>query len=122
MAGHTLFLDPDSWDLTLDAGGHIATTSGANDEAYGIAQNVANAVRLFTRDAFYDPDRGLPHFLMELGAAPDLSVVRSRIRRAALAVDGVADAVVDITGITDRVMEGRISLTTDAGETVDVTF
>lgn len=122
MAGHTLFLDPDSWDLTLDAGGHIATTSSADGEAYGIAQNVANAVRLFTRDAFYDPDRGLPHFLMELGVAPDLSVVRGRIRRAALAVDGVADAVVDITAIADRVMQGKISLTTDTGEMVDVAF
>ncbi|MCH5277769.1 MAG: hypothetical protein J1E80_08050 [Desulfovibrionaceae bacterium] len=118
MAGHTLFLDPDTWDLTLDAGGGIATTS----ESYGIAQNVANAVRLFTKDAFYNPDRGLPHFLMELGVAPDLSVVRGRIRRAAMSVDGVADASVDITGITNRVMEGKISLTTDAGETVDVEF
>ena len=45
--GHTLMLDPDEWDLILDDGGQIVDTAGA----YGIAQNVANAVRLFTDDA-----------------------------------------------------------------------
>ena len=51
-------LDPDEWDLILDDGGQIVDTSGA----YGIAQNVANAVRLFTDDAYYFRDRGIPAF------------------------------------------------------------
>ena len=51
-------LDPDEWDLILDDGGQIVDTAGA----YGIAQNVANAVRLFTDDAYYFRDRGIPHF------------------------------------------------------------
>lgn len=105
MAGHTLLLDTEAWDLTLDSGGNIATTQ----DSYGIAQNVANAVRLFTEDAYYDPDRGVPHFLIDLGVTPDMSVVRSRIRRAALTVDGVTEAGVEITNITDRVM-GELSL------------
>lgn len=117
MAGHTLLLD-ENWDLTLDSGGNIATSSGP----YAIAQNVANAVRLFTNDAWYDPERGVPHFLIDLGVTPDMSVVRSRIRRAALAVDGVTDANVEITSITDRVMGGTIALTTETGDIVDVAF
>ena len=53
--GHTLTLDLNEWDLTLDSGGNIATSVGP----YAIAQNVANAVRLFTNDAWYDPERGI---------------------------------------------------------------
>ena len=49
-------------------------------------------------------------------------MVRSRIRRAALAVDGVTDANVEITSITDRVMGGTIALTTETGDIVDVAF
>ena len=47
--GHTLLLS-DDWDLMLDSGGNIRTATGA----YGIAQNVANRVRLFTNDAYYN--------------------------------------------------------------------
>ncbi len=118
MAGHTLLLDTEAWDLTLDSGGNIATTQ----DSYGIAQNVANAVRLFMNDAYYDPERGVPHFLIDLGVTPDMSVVRSRIRRASLSVDGVTDANVEITTITDRVMGGTIAVTTEEGDIVDVAF
>ena len=85
MPGHTLLLDTDAWDLTLDSGGNIATGTGS----YAIAQNVANAVRLFTNDAWYAPDEGIPHFMVELGTLPEQSVVRSRVTQAALGVDGV---------------------------------
>ena len=118
MAGHTLLLDTEAWDLTLDSGGNIATTQ----DSYGIAQNVANAVRLFMNDAYYDPERGVPHFLIDLGVTLDMSVVRSRIRRASLSVDGVTDANVEITTITDRVMGGTIAVTTEEGDIVDVAF
>ena len=118
MAGHTLLLDTEAWDLTLDSGGNIATTQ----DSYGIAQNVANAVRLCMNDAYYDPERGVPHFLIDLGVTPDMSVVRSRIRRASLSVDGVTDANVEITTITDRVMGGTIAVTTEEGDIVDVAF
>lgn len=108
----------DAWDIMLDGSGDIATTSGG----YGIAQNVANAARLFTRDAYYDPERGVPHFLIDLGVQPNLSIVRNRLRKAALSVDGVADASVTITAIVDRVMQGIISVTTTDGEILDVAF
>ena len=55
--GHSLLLDVE-WDIQLDASGNIAVTTGD----YAVAQNVSNAVRLFTNDAYYDPDRGIPHF------------------------------------------------------------
>ena len=108
MAGHTLYLNPDSWDLTLDSSGRISTSAGA----YAIAQNVANAVRLFTGEAFFAQDEGIPHFEIELGyTRPALSVLRARIREAALNVEGVLDAVVNLDGVQNRKLTGEILLT-----------
>lgn len=117
--GHTLFLDTDTWDVTLDSGGNIATASGP----YAIAQNVANAVRLFTKDAYYDPDRGIPHFSIELGHKQgQLGVLRSRIIRNVTRLEGVDSAEVSFYGIRNRELTGNISLTMTSGETGDVAF
>lgn len=112
----SLMLDLEEWDLMLDPAGQIAVTEGA----YAIAQNVANATRLFTDDAWYDPDRGVPHFDLELGHKPGLSVVRNRLRQAAMTVEGVVDADVQIEGVTDRNLTGNIELTLATGEVADV--
>jgi len=108
MTGHTLYLNPDSWDITLDSSGRISTSAAA----YAIAQNVANAVRLFTGEAFFAQDEGIPHFEIELGyTRPALSVLRARIREAALNVEGVLDAVVNLDGVQNRKLTGEILLT-----------
>ena len=113
MGAHTLYLTPDSWDITLDAHGRLARST----KAYAIAQSVANAVRLFTRDAFFAQDEGIPHFEIELRRNPALSVFRARAREAALKVEGVLDAVVNLTGITGaRTLEGEILLTVADGD------
>lgn len=115
---HTLLLT-DDWDLTLDSAGDIATTTGA----YSIAQNVANAVRLFTVDAWFNPERGIPHFAIDLARMPALSVFRSRVLAAARGVDGVADAAVTITGVNERnerLLTGEITIRTTTGETANV--
>lgn len=108
MNGHTLYLTPDNWDITLDSSGRLQTSANA----YAIAQNVANAVRLFTGEAFFAQDEGIPHFEIELGfTRPALSVLRARIREAALNVEGVLDATVNLDGIRDRKLTGEILLT-----------
>ena len=114
----TLFLDQDTWDLALDGAGQIKVTSGP----YAIAQNVANACRLFTNDAWYDPDKGIPHFAIDLGQRPSVAVVRNRIRKASLSVEGVANADVQVEGVTDRNMTGNIALTLEDGTQADVGF
>ena len=126
--GHTLTLDVD-WDLQLDAAGNIMTSSGD----YAVAQNVANAVRLFTNDAYYDPDRGIPHFALTLGRKPVMSVFRAVVRQAALGVDGVRAAEVkdlalsqkdaqspDGSSVTPRTLTGDIQLTMEDGETYGI--
>jgi len=113
----TLLLDVDAWDVTLDASGQIATAIGP----YSIAQNVANIVRLFTDDAWYDRARGIPHFAIDLAQRPDPAVLRSRVRAAVLQVDGVAEAEVSTELDEDgRVLGGDVRLTLETGEVADV--
>lgn len=113
---HTLLLDA-QWDLTVDAGGNIASVTGP----YAIAQNVANAVRLFVDDAYFDRDRGIPHFQIELGHKPPYSILRTRILQAARSVEGVADATVTFDR-DERKLGGEILLTLTDGTTANVEF
>jgi hypothetical protein len=113
MNGHTLYLTPDNWDITLDSSGRLQTSASA----YAIAQNVANAVRLFTGEAFFAMDEGIPHFDIELGKTrPALSVLRARMREAALNVEGVLDAQITLDDVQERKLTGEILLTVADGD------
>lgn len=113
MTAHTLYLRPDTWDITLDSSGRIARST----QAYAIAQNVANAVRLFTGEAFFAMDEGIPHFDIELGKTrPALSVLRARMREAALNVEGVLDAQITLDDVQERKLTGEILLTVADGD------
>ena len=113
MTAHTLYLQRDTWDITLDSSGRIARAT----QAYAIAQNVANAVRLFTGEAFFAMDEGIPHFDIELGKTrPALSVLRARMREAALNVEGVLDAQITLDDVQDRKLTGEILLTVADGD------
>jgi len=120
MNKRSLYLDPDKWDITLDGAGNLATTVGR----YADAQNVANAVRLFTHDAYLRQRKGVPHFDLDLGVKPAASDVRATYREAALGVENIADATVEIAGLDTetRAMTGRITATSENGETVAVEF
>lgn len=119
MNKRSLFLN-DKWDITLDGAGNIATTAGR----YCDAQNIANAVRLFTNDAYLRQRQGVPHFSLDLGVQPALSEVRAVYREAALNVENIADATVEIAGLDTetRAMTGTIQATSENGETVSVEF
>lgn len=114
---YTLTLD-DNWDITLDGAGIIAVSGGA----YAVAQNVAAAIRLFTNDSYYDTDSGIPHFEIALGKLPNSSVIRSRYKKAALTVEGVAAAEVEVTSYDGRTCKGNIFITLASGETANIAF
>jgi hypothetical protein len=118
MATQRTFYLNDNWDITLNSGGNITTTSGK----YADAQNVANATRLFTHDAFLAQDEGIPHLSVDLGVVPALSEVRSWYRKRARAVDNIRNATIEITDIDQetRTMRGIITAETEDGETVTV--
>lgn len=116
--GHSLLLDTDTWDITLNQGGSLATCTGD----YALAQDVANRIRLFTDDAYYQPDDGIPHFVLDLGQKVSESLVRARYREQALTVSGVTSATISDLSVSDRVMTGTIEITTENGGTADVDF
>lgn len=118
--GRTLYLN-DKWDIFSDASGQIALVSGA----YAIAQNAANAVRLFKNDAYLAQTRGIPHFEIELGKAPAIAapILRTRIRETVLNVNGVTGAEVDLTfDESGRVMGGEVQATVLESENVQIDF
>lgn len=109
----------DKWDIFVDANGNIATS----EDAYAIAQNAANAVRLFTDDAYFNRTRGIPHFDIELGEkdAPARSTLTNRIRKAVLAVEGVSDVEVNLEYNEEtRVYGGDIIITTVNGNSIRI--
>ena len=99
-----------------------------------MAQDVANSVRLFPDDAYYDADRGIPHFALRLGRKPVIGVFRAVVRQAALGVDGVRAAEIkDLAlsqaasaqtpageSIPPRTLTGDIQLTMEDGETYGI--
>ena len=117
MVKRSLFLN-DNWDITLNNNGDLVTTSGL----YCDAQNVANAIRLFTKDAFLAQDKGVPHFDLDLGRMPAFSAVRSVYRKNARAVENIRDAVVQNLRVDNdtRALTGVIVATTEDGQSVSV--
>ena len=118
MSAYTLFLD-DSWDITLNSDGKIKTAT----EAYAIAQNGCNATRLFTKDAYFDQQKGIPHFDIELGhGIAAVPIIESRIKQALLNVEGISDALAVLDIEKDRILGGNAYITLTGGETAKISF
>ena len=114
----TLLLDS-NWDLCLDKAGRIAIAEGA----YATAQAVANECRLFTDDAYFEPGRGIPYYLIALGRKLSPSVLRARLRDAAMLVDDVEDVtevVLESLDTETRRVTGEIQFTSREGENASV--
>lgn len=118
MSAYTLMLD-NNWDLTLTGDGKIQTAT----EAYAIAQNASNAVRLFKNDAYFDKQKGIPHFDIELGhSIAAIPILESQMKKAMLAVEGVADAVAVLEIEKNRILGGNAYITLTGGENAKITF
>ena len=111
----TLLLDKTGWDVVLDKSGRIAL---ATDD-YATAQNVANEARLFTDDAYFAQDQGIPHFIISLGRRVNTVALRSHLRRAALKspdVKEVLEVNIETVNPESRKLTGDIRFTTIEGE------
>lgn len=113
---NTLLLDRSKWDLILDAQNNIAVCSNP----YSIAQDAASAIRLFKDECWYDTTRGVPHFQEILGHQPSLSVLKSALQTAALTVPDTKTAVVFISSVADREVQGQVQITSTSGATTVV--
>ena len=118
MAKKRTLLLNDDWDLTLNRNGDIATVKGL----YADAQHVANAIRLFTMDAFLAQKKGVPHFDLDLAHMPAFSAVRAVYRKNARAVENIRDVVINNLRVDNdtRTLNGVIIATTEDGENVSV--
>jgi len=114
----TLLLDR-NWDICLDKSGRIAVADGP----YATAQAVANECRLFTNDAYFEVDRGIPYYLIALGKKLSPSVLRARLRDAAYLVEDVedvTDVVLESLDTETRKVTGEIKFTSVEGENASV--
>lgn len=114
----SLLLDRDVWDLVLDAEGNIAVCT----EPYSIAQDVACACRTFKGELVYDINDGVPYFSEILGQWPPLSLVRERLKAAALSVEEVVSAQIIITAVEGRQLSGQVQFIDVDGNANGVTF
>jgi hypothetical protein len=106
----SLYLSADSWDLTVDSAGNIATCT----EPYRLAQDAATAIRTFVGDLYYDQATGLPYFTEVLGQLPPIELVKSLMADAALTVPGVVAAQVFLTS-ADRTLSGQVQVSDRTG-------
>ncbi len=111
-----LLLVTDFWDACLDAAGNIALAT----PPYANAQSVANAIRLFQGELFYNVRPGVPYFSQILGHAPPATFFEAEMVRAALTVPGVVSASCIIEGIDGRSLTGQVTFTTEDGTTQNV--
>lgn len=111
-------LNPLTWDMMVDGSGDIAVCTGG----FAIAQNAANAIRLFLGEYFYDTTLGQNWFGTTLGKMPPLQLVKAEAIDAALSVQGVASAKVFFSSFAKRAIGGQVVIVTSSGQTVAATF
>jgi len=76
----TLFLNPDTWDLVVDAHNNIAVAANP----YALAQDAASEIKTFSSECYYDTAKGIPYFEQILGHAPPPSLMKQYWVSAAL--------------------------------------
>jgi hypothetical protein len=107
VVSNTLFLDPASWDLTVDINGNIAMAS----DPYSLAQDAASAIRTFQGEVFYDTTQGVPYWATVLGKTPSIAYLKSLFVAAALTVPGTVSAKCFIKSFTQRGVNGQVQIT-----------
>lgn len=114
----TIFLNPETWDLDIDAKGCIAIAS----TPWAQAQNAASACRVWLGECALNTTVGVPYEQAVLGYRPSLSQIGGWFETAAESAVGVAQAVpiLQYGGNATRGVTGQIQLTLSDGTNLDV--
>ena len=107
----TLLLNPDSWDLMIDAKNDIALASNP----YALAQDAASAIKLFEGEQYYDTTIGVPYWQEILGKFPPLSLVKAKLVEEALTVPEIVAAQCFIQSFVRREIRGQVQVTDKDG-------
>lgn len=113
---HTIYLNPDTWDLTLDINGNIAYAK----DPYSKAQDVASAIKLFKGELYYDTDKGIPYFDEVLGRKQSFALYKKRLEDAALSVPDVQSAQAGIVLQHERAISGAVKFTDENGHSYEI--
>lgn len=114
----TLLLDPETWDLVVDAQGNIAQAV----DPYSQAQDAASAIRTFQGEQIYDTTLGIPYKEQILGKAVPLSLMKALFVKAALTVPGTAAAVCYISSFVNRKITGQVQIINDLNQRASAGF
>ena len=101
----TLYLNPESWDLELTMDGDIAVAKAP----YATAQSVANAIRLFDGELYYDTQKGVPYFDEVLGKPHSYALYKHRMEEAARRVKGTKEIEVSVKNHNGRNLSSTVS-------------
>ena len=114
----TVQLNPETWDVFLDANGNIAIAA----PPYAVAQDVSSAICTFEGEVYYDDTLGVQYGQI-LGKQPPLNVVLGDMEAAALTVPSVVNAVASIQSYSgqSRAVVGQVQFTDSSGVTQTVT-
>lgn len=111
----SIYLNPETWDMAVDAAGNIAVCS----EPYRVAQDAATAILTWAGEVLYDTTLGIRYREDILGQSPSPVLIKTACVNAALTVPGVVSAVVYLTELSPRNIGGQVQVT-DASGTVSV--
>lgn len=114
----TILLNPDSWDMEVDASGNIAMAA----DPYAQAQDIASACRTFKGEVYYNGDLGVPYFQQILGQVPSLQTINAEMEKAAITVPGIVDVVCKTQKAQGRGITGEIQATNTAGVPIQVSL
>lgn len=115
---NSLLLDITNWDLVVGADGNIALAG----DPYASAQDVANAVRLFLGELWFNTSKGVPYWQEILGFRPNMAFVRAQAEAAALTVPRITQARCIIAQFVGRSVSGTVEVINTDGQTLNVTF
>lgn len=113
----TMYLEPESWDLAVDASRNIALAT----DQYATAQSIANSCRLWRGEAPFNSDRGVPYETEILGQQPPTQLLASWFETEAELVPNVQSAVAVLQfARPSRQLSGQIQCTLVDGTVINV--
>lgn len=123
----TLFLNPATWDLTLDVNNNIAVAP----EPYALAQDAASGIKTFLGEVYFDKTIGVPWLQQILGpppgapSPPPLALIKQQLVNAAVAANpDIASAQVFISSLNPatRKCQGQVQIVSVTGQTAAASF
>lgn len=109
MKNDSLYLNPETWDLQLDNQGNIAYCK----PPYATAQTVANAIKLFDGELYYNTNAGIPYFNDILGRPHSYSLYKHYIIDACKRVESVSNVELVINKFKNNILSGAVTFETD---------